>query len=382
MNKIAKRDMSVAIATVADEAARKLSTLDDVVGLRLLVEDLGKWRRIAAEVTKKREDINRISEPMVEAIVKAGRMLREAAEKGERHSGRGGDRKSTAAAAVDRLTDLGFTDHRARRWQLAALLPDAEREALRQKALDSDDVIWCLAILLRAAKDHLGKQQQRDSVEPSTASIVHARWQDWLPDQPDCDLLLTDPLYSTDVDDIDAFAREWLPVGLKKVKATGRAYVCIGAYPKEIAAYLAIKPPKHLIFSQVLVWTYRNRVGPSPTHDYKLNWQAILYYRGVDAPPLNCSRAVSDYPDLSEQFSVQDINLPDPRRYESWHTWQKPDELGERFIRHATQPGDLVLDPFAGTGSFLLSAASLGRRAIGCDASEEMVALARQRGVQ
>ena len=90
----------------------------------------------------------------------------------------------------------------------------------------------------------------------------------------------------TDVEGIEGFASEWVPTALAKVKATGRAYICIGAYPRELRAYLTIAPPSHLLFSQVLVWTYKNRVGPSPTHDYKLNWQAILYYRGPAVPAL------------------------------------------------------------------------------------------------
>jgi hypothetical protein len=50
------------------------------------------------------------------------------------------------------------------------------------------------------------------------------------------DLLITDPPYSTDVDDIVAFAQSWLPAALNKVKDTGFAFVFIGAYPEEVKA--------------------------------------------------------------------------------------------------------------------------------------------------
>lgn len=212
-----------------------------------------------------------------------------------------------------------------------------------------------------------------DVPDGGEARISHSRWEDWLPDQPACDLLLTDPPYATDVDDIQSFANAWLPFALGKVKPTGRAYVCIGAYPHELAAYLSIAPPDHMILSQVLVWTYRNTLGPTPKYDYKLNWQAILYYRGVDVPPL-------DAPEMLEQFSVQDINAPDGRQGDRWHAWQKPDKLAERFIRHATQPGDLILDPFAGTGTHLLAAARLGRRGHGCEINTDTFGIAIDRG--
>ena len=205
-------------------------------------------------------------------------------------------------------------------------------------------------------------------------SIHHGDCIDWLKSLPeDADLLITDPPYATDVENIEEFANSWLPVALNRVKSTGRAYVCIGAYPEELKAYLNIDPG-HLELCQVLVWTYRNTLGPSPKDRYKLNWQAILYYKGVDAPELNC-------PIMTEQFSVQDINAPDNRHgaYERWHAWQKPDELAERLIRHSTKEGDVVIDPFAGTGTFILAATKLNRVAFGCDKNSEMIQIAHSR---
>ncbi len=55
------------------------------------------------------------------------------------------------------------------------------------------------------------------------------------------DLLLTDPPYSTDVEDIAAFVSTWLHLALSKIKPTGRAYICAGAYPHEVHAYLTAK---------------------------------------------------------------------------------------------------------------------------------------------
>lgn len=191
---------------------------------------------------------------------------------------------------------------------------------------------------------------------------------DWLVNQDPCDLLLTDPPYATDVDDIGEFAERWLPVALSKVKPTGRAYVCVGAYPEELHAYCSVQMP-----AQILVWTYRNTMGPATKDRYKLNWQAILYYIGPDAPPLNCDS-------LNELFSVQDINAPDGRQGDRFHEWQKPIELADRIVRHSTMPGAIVLDPFCCTGTFLLAASAAGRFARGCDISPDNVAIAISRG--
>jgi len=125
--------------------------------------------------------------------------------------------------------------------------------------------------------------------------------------------------------------------------------------------------------AQILVWSYRNTMGPKPVVGYKQNWQAILYFVGPDAPPLDC-------PLLTEQFSAQEINAPDGRLGARYHSWQKPDAFAEQLIRHSTKPGAAVLDCFAGTGTFVLAAQRLGRIGKGCDTSEKMLALAEQRG--
>ncbi len=229
------------------------------------------------------------------------------------------------------------------------------------------------AIKLREAKEEI---EQAATLNPVEISIHHGDCVEWLKSlTEDADLLITDPPYATDVDNIEEFAQTWLPVALNRVKSTGRAYVCIGAYPNELKAYLNVDPG-HLELCQVLVWTYRNTLGPSPNDQYKLNWQAILYYKGIDAPALNC-------PVMTEQFSVQDINAPDNRHgtYERWHAWQKPSELAERLIRHSTKEGDLVIDPFAGTGTFVIAAMKLNRQAIGCDKNPDMIQIANTRGV-
>ena len=48
---------------------------------------------------------------------------------------------------------------------------------------------------------------------------------------------------------------------------------------------------------------------------------------------------------------------------------QKPLALIERIIASSSDPGDLVLDPFCGSGTTLVAAAGMGRRSIGIDES-------------
>ena len=186
-------------------------------------------------------------------------------------------------------------------------------------------------------------------------------------------LLLTDPPYSTDVANIDGFAKSWLPKALDNVRDDGFAYVFIGAYPNELKAYLNIDPPSHMELVQVLIWSYKNTLGNNPKDRYKQNYQACLFYRGKNAPALDC-------PMTNEQWAVQEINAPDGRQGDRFHAWQKPMEIAERFIRHSTKAGDMVFDPFACTGTFLLAAAKLGRKSFGIEINPENAEIAIKRG--
>ena len=61
------------------------------------------------------------------------------------------------------------------------------------------------------------------------------------------------------------------------------------------------------------------------------------------------------------------------------HPTQKPLDLMRYLVSTYSQPGDLILDPFAGSGTTLVAAQQLGRNFLGCDITPEYVALAQKR---
>jgi len=61
------------------------------------------------------------------------------------------------------------------------------------------------------------------------------------------------------------------------------------------------------------------------------------------------------------------------------HPTEKPWQLAAWFISLHTRPGDIVLDPFMGSGSTLFAAQHLGRSAIGIDISDDYCAMAQRR---
>ncbi len=61
------------------------------------------------------------------------------------------------------------------------------------------------------------------------------------------------------------------------------------------------------------------------------------------------------------------------------HPTQKPEALIETLVLASSVPGQLVVDPFVGSGTTAVVADRLGRRWIAGDADQRFVGLARER---
>ena len=215
------------------------------------------------------------------------------------------------------------------------------------------------------------KQREQEETKKATeipAIILQKDCLDVLDNIQPIDLLITDPPYFTDGDFTGHVSK-----CLAKVKPTGQAYVFLSADPQEITAYLAMDSHE-LQLTQILVWNYNNTGQRQPLVRYTSNYQLCFYYRGKDAPDINRPA------DGKEQYACQTVDAPDGRLGNRYHEWQKPDKLVERFIRNSSKEGDFVFDPFAGTGTVLISAAKLGRKAAGCDIDERAVKICLERG--
>ncbi len=81
----------------------------------------------------------------------------------------------------------------------------------------------------------------------------------------------------------------------------------------------------------------------------------------------------------------RDRGLPDvlsvPRPPTDAHPHAKPVELVRRLVLTSSDEGDVVLDPFVGSGTTCVAAALTGRRYLGIEVAPEYAALARRRVV-
>jgi len=147
-------------------------------------------------------------------------------------------------------------------------------------------------------------------------------------------------------------------------------------------------------------WTYRNwitwkkRRAYGKSHDYLFCREEILWYSAspdrttvtFNVPLLDEKRGYPGWdpahPAKSEYKRVSNVwdDIPELMRPERY--CQKPLPLLERLIQTHSNPGNVVVDCFAGWGSTGVAALGLGRRFVGCEAIAEDAAKADQRCIQ
>ena len=84
-------------------------------------------------------------------------------------------------------------------------------------------------------------------------------------------------------------------------------------------------------------------------------------------------------------FQIQNRGIYDIQRFKwsgtkpTGHPAEKPLKLMEWLIKISTDPGDIVLDPFCGSGTTLLAAHNTGRQWVGIEMQEEYCDLTAKR---
>lgn len=87
---------------------------------------------------------------------------------------------------------------------------------------------------------------------------------------------------------------------------------------------------------------------------------------------------VWEFNDLEPEFYVSSVT-PKSEKTEGKHPTQKPLGLLRRIIEASTNEGDLILDPFNGSGTTGIAAHELKRKYIGIEQDEEYLALTVRR---
>lgn len=264
------------------------ATFEDVASFAIIAQE--KLKSVRAEISaiqrlglaqevlqQKVQEAQQLAEVKTRAEVRLGELTASMPKGAGRPPKNSPIRAENIETKTEALTRVNISSQKASQYELMAAHPEIVEQAIAE-ARENDDIVSRSLVLnmIRSQKkaDEI-EQAKKDIAEQSKASgTAYLRIGDsigYKPSEP-YDLLLTDPPYSTDVEDIESFAQSWLPNALEYVRPTGSAYVFIGAYPDELKAYLNVGIPKHMELVQVLIWTYKNTLGNNPKSRYKQNY--------------------------------------------------------------------------------------------------------------
>jgi len=203
------------------------------------------------------------------------------------------------------------------------------------------------------------------------------------------------------------WTEKWLAAAYRVLSPTGSFFLAIG--DEFVAEHKIRLDALGLEMRNWIVWHYT--FGVNCTKKFNRSHAHILYYTknakafafnpdGIRVPSARQttyadSRAnpVGKLPDDTWVLRPQETDGHFQPESDTWfvsricgtfkertgHPCQMPEAVLERIIRVATNPNDIVLDPFAGSGTTLAVAKKLGRRFLGCELSEEYAKGVRDR---
>lgn len=210
-------------------------------------------------------------------------------------------------------------------------------------------------------------------------------------------LIVTDPPYNlnknygNNQDNLDFseyldFSRKWLAQAKRVLKDDGSIYLFMGVrYISYI--YALLEQELNMSFNSWITWFYTQGIGKkrgfSPRHDDILFFtkDPKIYTFNLDAVrvPQKFYRSVNNMRGANPGNVWQFSHIHYCNENRRSHPTQKPEGLFERMILASSNEGDMVLDPFVGSGTTLRVCQQLKRNCIGIDINPSYVTMTKER---
>lgn len=181
----------------------------------------------------------------------------------------------------------------------------------------------------------------------------------------------------------DMFTREWLSASRRVLKATGTIWV-IGTY-HNIYRVGAVMQDLGFWFLNDIVWIKSNPMPNFRGVRFTNAHETIIWaqkkkgakhtFNHQDMKALNDDLQMRSDWNLNLATGKQRIKLNGLKA----HSTQKPEALLYRIIMASSNPGDIVLDPFFGTGTTGAVAKKLGRNWMGIERDRKYIKVAQKR---
>lgn len=127
---------------------------------------------------------------------------------------------------------------------------------------------------------------------------------------------------------------------------------------------------KHHCRMNILVWCKKNPT-PATNNTWLPDLEYCLVFKEANAPRYN------DGYELKSKWYISGTNKSDKDDYN--HPTIKPYDLVKQHLLHSTNKGDLILDPFCGSGTTCAVAKDIERNFIGFELNEDYYKIAVDR---
>tara|TARA_B100000214_G_scaffold105298_1_gene73924 strand:- start:1152 stop:2282 length:1131 start_codon:yes stop_codon:yes gene_type:complete len=182
----------------------------------------------------------------------------------------------------------------------------------------------------------------------------------------------------------DEFSKKWLKACQRVLKQTGSLWV-IGSYHNIFRIGSVLQDLGFWILNDI-IW---RKTNPMPNFRGRrfTNAHETLIWCGKNSSAKGYTFNYDSMKSLNEGLQMRsDWLLPLctgterlKRNGQKAHPTQKPESLISRVILSTSKPGDLIVDPFSGSGTTSAVAKRFSRRFIGIEKSKEYVEISRQR---
>ncbi len=183
--------------------------------------------------------------------------------------------------------------------------------------------------------------------------------------------------------DYDAFTREWLKECRRVLKDRGTLWV-IGTYHNIHRVGAILQDLEYWILNEV-VWVKSNPMpnfrGVRFTNAHETLLWSARSRQAAHTFHHHALKALNDGQQMRSDWVLPVCSGKERIRVDGAkaHPTQKPEALLYRVLTASSRPGDVVLDPFFGTGTTGVVAKRLGRRWVGIEREAGYVALAEAR---
>jgi len=192
------------------------------------------------------------------------------------------------------------------------------------------------------------------------------------------DLIVTDPPYNSKIEwdrKDDEWQFQWLSEAKRVLKEGGSIYVFFA--PLNMYGVMGFIR-ENFTLKNIIVWHHPNLYGAGLSYGsdrFKSTWDVVFY--AVKGGKAKHGQSVSQlaYKLTGRGFDV--MIYPQPRPL--LHKAQKPLDLVKKLILVSSLRGDLVLDPFFGSGTTAVACKETGRRFIGFDNDPRCLEIAKKR---